>query len=74
MEYTERDLEEVNALRILDPDSMADALDPSWRDSEPVQLVEPMEMPAEFVRSEREEIEQLLRLTRDGQSVASESK
>jgi hypothetical protein len=61
MEYTERDPEELRALRTLDPESLADALDPDWRSSDPVQLTLPQDSPPEYVRTEREEVEALLR-------------
>ena len=61
MEYTERDPEELKLLRTADPEGLADALDPNWRSSEPVQLLEPEEPIPEFRRTEREEVEDLLR-------------
>jgi hypothetical protein len=61
MEYSERDLEELRALKDLDPETLADALDPNWRTNDPVQLNEPEERIPERVGTEAEEVERLLR-------------
>lgn len=60
-EYTERDPEEQKAIRNANPEVMADALDPDWRTSDPVQLFEPDEPVRASKLTEREEIEALFR-------------
>ena len=61
MEYTERDPEERRLLRTANPEELADAIDPDWRSSDPVTLLEPHTTVREFVKTPREEIEELLK-------------
>ena len=65
-EYIERDPDERAILTQLDPDALADALDPDWRWSPELDLNGiPKEPVNEFVFSEREEMERLMKQVRE---------
>ena len=66
-EHVERDPEFVEKLKAANPDALANALDPDWRFSPPVQLEEdPFAIPPmDEAASERERVEKLLQKAKE---------
>lgn len=65
-EYVERDPEERAAIRHLDPETLASALDPNWRWSPELTIDGiPREPVPEFVASEDDEMARLVKLVRE---------